>query len=296
MPKYWKKYGRGYYKRKWRKAYTRRSLRRHLAFGKSTGEVQASCTVHHVFNIDVPAYSTLSTTKATFCPGYSNLIGNGEIGIVRLGLCGLYDSYEMRKLIASYGSFKVRGMYLQLRLAAYESSSAGSAASSVGFRPYVYWDRSATHNSVNANTLGPREIKSIAAGSGGIPFYKYSDHNYYFKCLPENSAERDSWLNTRTFIANAVSAGTDGTSAYRYQYFYLTDYFTQNTVQQTVFLPCAICCFEMDNYSTVDRDLQVVAEVKYYVSFRNPGTAEQADSALDHLLKDDDDLRPEITV
>lgn len=296
MPKYWKKYGRGYYKRKWRKAYTRRSLRRHLAFGKSTGEVQASCTVHHVFNIDVAAYSTLSNTKATFCPAYSNMIGNGEIGIVSKGLCGMFDSYEIRKLIASYGSFKVRGMYLQLRLAAYESSAAGSAASAVGFRPYVYWDRSATHSTINTSTLGPREIKSIAAGSGGIPFYKYSDHNYYFKCLPENASERDGWLNTRTFIGNGVSAGTDGTSAYRYQYFYLTDYMTQNTVQQAVFLPCAVCAFEMDNYSTVDRDLQVVAEVKYFLSFRNPGTAEQSDNALDQLLKDDDELHPEITI
>lgn len=294
MPKYWKKYGRGYYKRKWKKAYARRSLKRHLAFGKSSGEVQASCTVRHVFNIEVDPYTTLAKTKCTVCPGYSNLVGTGEISIVSLGLCGLYDSYEMRKLFASYGAFKVRGVYLQLRLAGYDPDQG--AATRTSFHPYVYWDRSASALSVTTGTLGPREIKSIAAGSGGIPFYKYSDQNYMFKCLPVDSHERDSWVNTRTSHLTATSAASDGINSYTYDYFFLTDYLTSNVVSQNVFLPCAICAFEMDNYNTVTRDLQVVAEVKYFVSFRNPGTAEQTNAVLENLLKDDDDLRPSLTV
>lgn len=295
------------YRRRWygryyrRRRYYRRSYGRRFANGSSKSRVRIKVPVQFNVSLNVPANSNTSNVL-TICPFFDN--GTATAGTLSEAAVrgGLTNSQLFINYGNLYDSFKVDGMKVGVAITSHVGAGAGAFPS---LAIYTAWDRKFERSDFTLANQYPT-VANLKTSSSFQPSTAVNNSITKLKrsCYASDIFEKASFIDCHAAtLATQMIAGVANQS--------LTAFTSSDagSIAYPAFCPCFM--MGVDTGSSIDsanaRPVNLVVEVMYYVTFRNPkfGGAsasskgddiaiprsiamDDEDADLDH--EDDDDL------
>lgn len=203
-------------------------------------------------------------------------------------LVSLFNSETARKMLTIYSEMKIDGIYVSVT-----PTDFGGARENT-YTIYNAWDRKGKNRSVSGffgDAINEAESERIKASSNeqGTRFSMLGAEKggwtHRSKCLPLSSGERYTYIDTRT-THETVDVAADEEA----HYFSLDAVDTVGPV--SYFSPLYYLTMERTNLTLAAEEVTCIIRIRFYCSFRAPGTCSSTTQVQRLLLSSNDQLKP----
>lgn len=203
-------------------------------------------------------------------------------------MLSLFNSETARKMLTIYSEIKIDGVYVSVT-----PTDFGSVRENT-YTVYNCWDRKGKNGSVGGffgDAINEKESERIKASSNeqGTRFTMLGADKggwtHRSKCLPLTSGERYAYVDTRV-VHNTVEVGQDEEA----HYFAVNA--TETGAPINYFAPLYYLTMERTNLTLAAEEVTAIVRIRYYCSFRTPGSCSSETAVQNLLLSNNDSLKP----
>ena len=203
-------------------------------------------------------------------------------------MVSLFNSETFRKMLTIYSEMKIDGVYVSVT-----PTDFGGARENT-YTIYNAWDRKGKNRSVGGffgDAINEAESERIKASSNeqGTRFSMLGADKggwtHRSKCLPLSSGERYTYIDTRTIHDEVTVSATEEA-----HYFAVDAADTSGPI--SYFSPLYYLTMERTNLTMAAEEVSCILRMRFYCSFRAPGTCSSTTTVQRLLLQSNDQLKP----